>query len=377
MDQRNFDTDVFVVGGGPAGLAAAIAARQHGFSVMVADSAVPPVDKACGEGLMPDAQAALRRLGLRIQGCEQGRFEGIKFIGPEGAVVARFGQGEGIGIRRTVLHQTLHQFATSLGVETLWGARVAKSASDRKFITERGMAGARVCVGKEVITARWLIGADGQHSQVRNWAGLSWAFEGTQRIGIRQHFHVAPLSNFVEIYWGREGQAYVTPVGEEEISVVLISRKKFYSFDAGLVQFPVLARHLQGAEHTSSMRGAVTISRKLKSVFRGNTALIGEASGSVDAITGQGLGMAFRQAEALGCALMKEDLSLYQAEHRRIAGLPAFMGRSMLWMDKSAWIRRQALRVMVRTPALFERLLSIHAGEVSIGWLFRNGCPES
>ena len=59
-------TDVFVIGGGPAGLAAAIAARQRGFRVIVADGMRPPIDKACGEGLMPDGLAALERLGIRV-----------------------------------------------------------------------------------------------------------------------------------------------------------------------------------------------------------------------------------------------------------------------------------------------------------------------
>jgi len=68
MRQRQFDIDVFVAGGGPAGLAAAIAARQQGFSVMVADSAIPPIDKACGEGLMPDGLDSLRQLGMTITG---------------------------------------------------------------------------------------------------------------------------------------------------------------------------------------------------------------------------------------------------------------------------------------------------------------------
>ena len=56
-------TDVFVIGGGPAGLAAAIAARQQGLRVVVADGAKPPIDKACGEVLMPDAIAALATAG--------------------------------------------------------------------------------------------------------------------------------------------------------------------------------------------------------------------------------------------------------------------------------------------------------------------------
>lgn len=356
MSKQKFDTDVLVVGGGPAGLAAAIAARRQGFSVLVADSAKPPIDKACGEGLMPDAQSALHDLGVTIDVPETGIgiFRGIKFIGPEGAVLARFPRGEGIGIRRILLHQLLLDHAVSLGVQTLWGTRV------------HGLEPIGVRLGREVVRARWLVGADGQHSRVRNWAGLSAGSEHTQRIGLRQHFRLPPLSQFVEIYWGAEGQAYVTPVGPSEICVALISRKRFASFDAGIAQFPALARHLETGDRTTSLRGAISISRNLKSVVRGRIALIGEASGSVDAITGEGLAMAFRQARALGRALAANDLSLYQAAHREISNLPSFMAQSMLLMDKSSWIRRHALRAFVRRPALFERLLSVHVGEVSL-----------
>lgn len=354
MSRQKFDTDVFVVGGGPAGLAAAIAARQHGLDVLVADSATPPIDKACGEGLMPDAQIALRRLGLSIHSSETGRFEGIKFIGQEGTVLARFPRGEGIGIRRTLLHQMLLEYAGRLGVKALWGTRVS------------GLEDAGVRVGNTIIRTRWLVGADGQHSRVRHWAGLEAGREHAQRIGVRQHYHVPPLSDFVEIYWGEQGQAYVTPIGKEEVCVALISKNRFPSFEEGIAQFPVLASHLARAERTTRVKGAISNSRRLKSVIRGRIALIGEASGSVDAITGEGLAMAFRQAVALGHALAANDLSLYAAAHRQISMLPSFMAESMLLMDKSSWVRQHALRAFVRRPALFERLLSVHVGELSL-----------
>jgi menaquinone-9 beta-reductase len=60
------ETEVFVAGGGPSGLAAAIAARQAGFAVTLADVAHPPIDKACGEGIMPDGLAALAQLGITL-----------------------------------------------------------------------------------------------------------------------------------------------------------------------------------------------------------------------------------------------------------------------------------------------------------------------
>jgi flavin-dependent dehydrogenase len=349
-----FDTDVFVVGGGPAGMAAAIAAREHGLRVIVADIAQPPIDKACGEGLMPDSLNVLGRLGVSLQGCETASFKGIRFVGPESSVGAEFPQGRGLGIRRVLLHQALAQHAAQCGVETLWGARVSA-------IRENG-----VLVNGRHIRTQWIVGADGQNSHVRDWAGLSAGSGATQRIGLRQHFQIRPWSDYVEIYWGSYGQAYVTPVGRNEVCVALISRPKFGSFSEGLSEFPELETRLQDAPSTTRSRGALSISRKLKQVCRGNVALIGEASGSVDAITGEGMALAFRQALELAPAMAAGDLSRYSAAHSKINSLPEFMSRSMLWMDRSRWLRRRSLRALSRQPALFARMLAVHVGEMQL-----------
>ena len=117
-------TDVFVVGGGPAGLAAAIAARLKGFDVVVADVRQPPIDKPCGEGLMPDSFAALRRLGVRLDLDQSFPFRGIRFHGAGVSVAAAFPGEPGVGIRRTCLHELLIDRASEVGVSMLWGTRV-------------------------------------------------------------------------------------------------------------------------------------------------------------------------------------------------------------------------------------------------------------
>jgi len=95
-------------------------------------------------------------------------------------------------------------------------------------------------------------------------------------------------------------------------------------------------------------------------------ALIGEASGSVDAITGEGLALAFRQALALGPALAADDLSSYAAAHGKINRLPEFMSSSMLLMDRSRWLRARTLRALSRQPGLFARMLAVHVGELPL-----------
>lgn len=345
-------TDVLVIGGGPAGLAAAIALRRRGLRVMVADHAAAPIDKACGEGLMPDNLAVLHQLGITLDDYPTQEFRGIKFVGAEGSAAADFPHGCGRGSRRVVLHQALIDHADRAGVEMLWQARIL--LRDRTGISVNGTP----------VRHKWLIGADGQNSSVRDWAGLDAGRIRSQRIGLRSHFRAAMWSEFVEIHWGASGQAYVTPVAEDQICVALISRKRFASFEAGVAEFPILAAHLGNAEPCSRVRGALTVARQLKAVTRDNVALIGDASGSVDAITGEGLAIAFRQAVALADALSRENLQAYELAHRKISRLPSFMGRSMLMMDAHPWLRRQALRSFAKQPRVFKRLLRLHVGEV-------------
>ena len=107
-------TDVFIIGGGPAGLAAAIAVRQRGFDVIVADGSQPPIDKPCGEGLMPDGRQALAKLGISIPAENTHSFRGIRFVSGDLSVEASFPNGSGIGVRRTVLHGIMVERAAAV-----------------------------------------------------------------------------------------------------------------------------------------------------------------------------------------------------------------------------------------------------------------------
>jgi flavin-dependent dehydrogenase len=346
-------TDVFVIGGGPAGLAAAIAARRCGFAVTMADHARPPIDKACGEGIMPDGVAAACVLGIPLEGARARPFRGIRFCERDVAAEAPFPEGVGFGIRRTVLHELLVERAAEAGVRMMWGADVT------------GIDGGGVRVAGELLRARWIIGADGGNSAARHWAGLDACVSHSRRYGFRRHYSIAPWSDFMELHWGDGFQLYLTPVGDQEICLVLISSDHRLRLDHVLPRFPELARRLAGAVRVSSERGGVTASRRLARVYRGNVALVGDASGSVDAITGEGLCLVFQQAVALADAMAAGDLARYAAAHRRLGRRPEWMARLMLLLDGHSRMRSRVLDAFAARPALLSRMLALHVGELS------------
>jgi menaquinone-9 beta-reductase len=358
------ETDVFVVGGGPAGLAAALAARQNGLDVVLADRARPTIDKACGEGLMPDAIDALRRLGVNLGHGNGACFRGIRFLDGKLEAAASFSNDRfGLGIRRTELHRIMAARAQELGVVALWGRTID------------GLDPNGVVIGGQTIRCRWIVGADGFHSRVRRWAGLAPVWNGARRIGLRQHFRVRPWTDFVEVYWRKDCQAYVTPVGVNEVCVAMVGTRDIRVSDL-TDMFPVLAGHLVGAELDGPTRGAVSMSTKLPSVVSGRIALVGDASGSVDAVTGEGLALAFRQANCLAAALAAGDLERYDASHRRIGRMPRLMARILLVLDGNDRLRRIVFWRLAGHPRIFSGLLAIHVGALRRPAL-ASGCRPS
>jgi flavin-dependent dehydrogenase len=356
MNPPPHSPDIFIVGGGPAGLATAILAAQRGLRAAVADHNGFPIDKACGEGLMPDTVAALKALGIELSHREAIPFRGIRFREAESAnsVEAEFGQSFGLGIRRTVLHARLVERAAELGVVLLWGSRVTLNGDGRIL-----------CQGERV-RSKWVIGADGEASPFRKWAALDAARHEHIRFAARQHFQITPWTDFVEVYWGRDSQITVAPIAPEELCVAVTSRIPGLRFRDALERVPALASRLRNLRGLSKPRGARAASRRLRRVCSDRVALVGDASGSVDPLTGEGIGLAFKQAAALVEAITRNDLQAYQAAHDRIGRAPRLMSRFVLTMDADPNLRRKALSILACEPSLFSRLLQFNVGKLEL-----------
>lgn len=330
----------------------AIAAAREGIEVTVIERAQPPIDKPCGEGIMPDGLVALRQLGVSLGTAAGVPFEGIHFIGAGCDARAHFRSGSGLGIRRTQLHRILAERAAEEGVQVHWGTSV------ERLTEEYVEAGAR-------FRYRWLVCADGQNSRMRRFAGLDFGHVVRSRYGYRRHYRAAPWSRDVEVHWGRSGQIYVTPTAADEVCVAFITSTPQLRLKEALAEFPQVEKRLSGCTALTREQGSMTSTASFRAVQKGRISLLGEASASVDAITGEGLSTAFKQAAALVRAIKENDLELYEREHRSIMRRPRAMARLLLLMDQSPRIRRRALHALSADSDTFSRLLAIHTGVVS------------
>lgn len=273
--------DVLVAGAGPAGLAAAIHAALAGMEVVVVEPRTAPVDKACGEGIMPTGVAALRMLGVEPAGRE---LRGIRYLDGVRRAEAPFRAATGLGVRRTVLQAALLRRARDLGVRVLEGT-VGEVRQTARTVTAAGT------------TARWLIAADGLHSPLRRRLGLDLPRRACAgRYGLRRHFGVEPWTDFVEVHWSPHGEAYVTPVGDGLVGVAVLSRVR-RGYDEHLAAFPALSTALRGPVRTA-VRGAGPLSQRVRHRVAGRILLVGDAAGYVDALTGEGVALALATAGA-------------------------------------------------------------------------------
>ncbi len=368
--------DVLVAGGGPVGLATAIRCALAGLSVTVAEPRPAPVDKACGEGVMPAAVRRLAALGVRPSGHP---LRGIRYLDQRHRADAAFRYGDGRGVRRTVLHAALAERAAALGIPVI-AARVTDVAQSPGHVAAAGLE------------ARYLVAADGLHSGIRraleaDAAGLDArpprgpgrSGRGTApgpapRYGLRRHYRLAPWTDLVEVYWAGAAEAYVTPVADDLVGVAVLftgpgtaeasgaGAVPGGAFESRLAAFPALLDRLRDAAPATTVRGAGPLRQRVQRRVHGRVLLAGDASGYLDALTGEGLGVGLAQAEAVAACLAAGRPGDYEHAWRRVSAPAWRLTAGLLWSRRQPLLGPRIVPAAEQFPWLFTALVN-HAAQ--------------
>lgn len=368
--------DVVVIGGGPAGLGAAIACARHGLAVTLIERHACPIDKPCGEGLLPNGVDALGRLGIspdRLAACGH-PIAGIRYYSRKGRMAhATFTGGQGLGLRRLDLSQVLiEQARTYSCLEMLTGTPATLEIAGGRPI---------VMAGNVSFSPRLVVAADGLHSHVRTSLGITSVGGVPRRWGLRQHFGGEPWTDHVEVYFGQGFEAYVTPVAGG-VNVALLwepDRVRTSSRESLLKtlvnQIPALARRLDGRAATDRVKASGPFNVHVPQPWRAGVLLLGDASGYVDALTGEGVGLALAQANILEVAviptlladssrdLVDADVLAATVGAMRAAAAPNHqLTRILLRISRHAELVERLIGALAADQALFQHCLDVNMG---------------
>lgn len=335
-----------IIGGGPVGLYLSILLAKSGHYVSVFEKGTWPVDKVCGQGIMPSGVELLKTIGIEVNNEESFSFSGVRYIDGDNVIEGRL-KRPGLGMDRKVLSSKLHQLALLDSKITLKD----QSKVDELSLYEQAVS---ISTNNNFEVFDYVFICDGLNSTFRRKLDLEVKRKGEHRMGARVHFECEPWCDKVEVYWNNGVEAYVTPVGNNKIEIAFLWFEKSIEKGAFLEErlfnlFPELSNKVKGKTKLNDFKAYGPFNTVSMAMKKGPVFLVGDAYKFLDGITGEGISLGLKAATVIA-----KNFENFSFIHKLKIGL--------IYFNYAIWVK---LALMLSRNFLFRKIIFKFANKFS------------
>ncbi|MCU1284727.1 MAG: dependent oxidoreductase [Acidobacteriales bacterium] len=338
--------DMVVIGGGPAGCAAAITAKRAGRNVLLLERGKLPRQRVCGEFVSSEALRLLRDLLDNSQILDRAvAIPSARIFMDEKIVEAAISPAAN-SIPRFEMDWVLWQAATDLGVDCCQQYIVQRIEGEGPFTLH---------ANDQSFAVRSVVNASGRWSNLRN--AMSPQVSGPKWIGIKAHYAESQPAQSVDLYFFQGGYCGVQPVSESEVNVCAMVRSDIASsLEQVIACEPNLLKRSAGWKLASEPVSTSPLIFREPTPTEGNIILAGDAAAFIDPFVGDGISMALHSGSMAAQALESflsdastlEDAAEHYGRQYQQKLVPAFRNaeRARRMISAPRLLRRAALSMM-------------------------------
>lgn len=367
------DYDLVVVGAGPAGSSAAIAAlrQRPDARVLLLDRAPIGRDKVCGDGIAPHAARELAAMGVTAVHPSE-IVPSVRLVSPSGAANSAVTGEPGYVVPRREFDERLVRAAIAAGAE-FRQLRVTSMTTPPSGTVSA--AGDEQVIVNGVLRARAVIGADGSNSVVRRFIGQPANHGSALAVAIRG-YAPTPVGHPRELILRWDDQrhgglcyawAFPTAAGTTNVGYGMSAA----GLSGGRAQLEARLRELlpefdlDGVDLTGHTL-PLTVSRPRLSV--GRVLLVGDAASLINPFTGEGIYSAIASGAIAGRAAVDDPVAAGRRYERQLMarfGRQYRQTRMLYPMINYRVVLDTVIRACARDRHLFDRLLEVGLGDSS------------
>lgn len=361
-------TDIAIIGGGLAGLTAAIHLVQAGKTVRLIEKKQYPQHKVCGEYISAEVLPYFKSLGLNVQNIQPDQVHRFRLHGPSGRYVESKLPLGGIGIRRYTLDHYLYEYAQKQGVQFELNTRIdqVKFTQDEFYLsTKKG----------QTFAARVVLASFGKRSNLDVKLERPFVQNPAAYVGVKFYVKNDFPSDLVSLYNFSEGYAGAVRVEDGSADIAYLCQakqlQKHGSIEAleaeVLYKNPAIKDLFNSGNRSPEKPIAISnVSFLPKQQIEEHMLMIGDAAGMIPPLAGNGMAMAIHGAKmAAECSLgfLNQELDRTKLEQtftkqwRMQFSKRLFWGRKLHRVMGKPLISELAVRTLIQVPALLPPII--------------------